>query len=48
MQIQNMVSFNPQGMTQGSQATAFTDDQRVVQLAKLLYHDRVKNYLVVL
>ncbi len=28
MQIQNMVSFNPQGMTQGSQATAFTDDQR--------------------
>ncbi len=28
MQIQNMVSFNPQGMTHGTQATAFTDDQK--------------------
>ncbi len=28
MQIQSMVSFNPQGMTHGTQATPFTDDQK--------------------
>ena len=28
MQIQNMVSFNPQGMMHGTQATPFTDDQK--------------------
>ena len=28
MQVQNLVSFNPQGMTQGTQATPFTDDQK--------------------
>jgi len=27
MQIQSMVSFNPQGMTSGTQVTGFTDDQ---------------------
>lgn len=28
MQIQNIVSFNPQGTTQGIATTAFTDDQK--------------------
>jgi len=28
MQVQNMTSFNPQGLIQGTQATSFTDDQQ--------------------
>jgi len=39
MQIQNMPSFNPQGLPQGSQATALTDDQKAKSKEILAQYD---------